>query len=151
MTVHGNDAVGVLVNDHAMRIHAESPNIVFKRFCAVNDLAFVKRIRNVVKNRGGKFNTQLYRRIEQCSDVLVVMSRDSLNLRENQEDDWFRLEIAHALKHKKNIVPVFLRDFKFPVLAEHSIIARYLSRIGACNGAVEAFEELWREYAGAAD
>lgn len=44
-----------------------------------------------------------------------------------------------------------LRDFKFPVLAEHSIIARYLSRIGACNGAVEAFEELWREYAGAAD
>ena len=68
--------------------------------------------------RGGKFNTQLYRRIEQCSDVLVVMSRDSLNLRENQEDDWFRLEIAHALKHKKNIVPVFLRDFKFPQKGE---------------------------------
>ncbi len=68
--------------------------------------------------RGGKFNTQLYRRIEQCSDVLVIMSRDSLNLRENQEDDWFRLEIAHALKHKKNIVPVFLRDFKFPQKGE---------------------------------
>ena len=68
--------------------------------------------------RGGKFNTQLYRRIEQCSDVLVVMSRDSLNLRDNQEDDWFRLEIAHALKHKKNIVPVFLRDFKFPQKGE---------------------------------
>ena len=64
--------------------------------------------------RGGKFNTQLYKRIEQCSDVLVVMSKDSLNLRENPDDDWFRLEIAHALKHKKNIVPVFLRDFKFP-------------------------------------
>ena len=68
--------------------------------------------------RGGKFNTQLYKRIEQCSDVLVVMSRDSLNLRENPEDDWFRLEIAHALKHKKNIVPVFLRDFKFPQKGE---------------------------------
>ena len=68
--------------------------------------------------RGGKFNTQLYKRIEQCSDVLVVMSKDSLNLRENQEDDWFRLEIAHALKHKKNIVPVFLRDFKFPQKGE---------------------------------
>lgn len=64
--------------------------------------------------RGGKFNTQLYQRIEQCSDVLAIMSKDSLNLRENPEDDWFRLEIAHALKHKKNIVPVFLRDFKFP-------------------------------------
>ena len=68
--------------------------------------------------RGGKFNTQLYQRIEQCSDVLVIMSKDSLNLRENPDDDWFRLEIAHALKHKKNIVPVFLRDFKFPLKGE---------------------------------
>ena len=68
--------------------------------------------------RGGKFNTQLYKRIEQCSDVLVVMSKDSLNLRENPDDDWFRLEIAHALKHKKNIVPVFLRDFTFPQKGE---------------------------------
>lgn len=68
--------------------------------------------------RGGKFNTQLYQRIEQCSDVLVILSKDSLYLRENPEDDWFRLEIAHALKHKKNIVPVFLRDFKFPQKGE---------------------------------
>jgi len=68
--------------------------------------------------RGGKFNTQLYKRIEECSDVLVVMSKDSLSLKEHQEDDWFRLEIAHALKHKKNIVPVFLRDFKFPQKGE---------------------------------
>ena len=68
--------------------------------------------------RGGKFNTQLYGRIEQCSDVLVIMSRDSLALRENPDDDWFRLEIAYALKHKKNIVPVFLRDFKFPQKGE---------------------------------
>ena len=37
------------------------------------------------------------------------------------------------------------------VLAEHDVIARYLGRIGACSGAVEAFEVLWREYAGAAD
>lgn len=44
-----------------------------------------------------------------------------------------------------------LRDFEFPVLAEHDVIARYLGRIGACSGAVEAFEVLWREYAGAAD
>ena len=68
--------------------------------------------------RGGKFNTQLYQRIEECSDVLVIMSKDSLTLRDNSEDDWFRLEIAHALKHKKNIVPVFLRDFKFPQKGE---------------------------------
>ena len=68
--------------------------------------------------RGGKFNTQLYKRIEESSDVLAIMSKDSLNLRENPDDDWFRLEIAHALKHKKNIVPVFLRDFRFPQKGE---------------------------------
>ena len=42
-----------------------------------------------------------------------------------------------------------LYDFEFPVLAD--VIGRYLGRIGACSGAVEAFEMLWREYAGAAD
>lgn len=41
-----------------------------------------------------------------------------------------------------------LHDFDFPILAERNIIVRYLGRIGACSGAVEAFEELWREYAG---
>ena len=67
---------------------------------------------------GGKFNEKLYDRIERCSDVLAVMSEDSLKLRENIEDDWFRLEIAHALKCGKNIVPVFLRDFKAPSKGE---------------------------------
>ena len=61
---------------------------------------------------GGKFNEKLYDRIERCSDVLAIMSEDALKLRENRDDDWFRLEIAHALKCGKNIVPVFLRDFK---------------------------------------
>lgn len=44
-----------------------------------------------------------------------------------------------------------LHDFEFPILAEHDIIARYLGRLGACSEAVEAFEELWREYAGETD
>lgn len=67
---------------------------------------------------GGKFNEKLYDRIERCSDVLAIMSGDSLQFRENVEDDWFRLEIAHALKCGKNIVPVFLRDFKAPAKSE---------------------------------
>ena len=41
-----------------------------------------------------------------------------------------------------------LCDFEFPVLAEHDVIARYLGRIGACSGAVEAFEVLWRGICG---
>ena len=44
-----------------------------------------------------------------------------------------------------------VRDFYFPILAEQETISRYLGRVGACGGAVEAFEVLWREYAGETD
>lgn len=64
--------------------------------------------------RSGKFNTQLYERIEQCKDVLVLLSSNALELREDPTDDWFRLEVAYALKHQKNIIPIFLRDFNWP-------------------------------------
>lgn len=64
--------------------------------------------------RSGNFNTQLYERIEKCRDVLVIVSKDALQFRENPEHDWLRLEVAHALKHKKNIIPVFLRDVAVP-------------------------------------
>ena len=62
--------------------------------------------------RSGKFDEQLYTRIEQCQDVVVIMSKGALEVRENPEDDWLRLEVKHALDHQKNIVPVFLRDFE---------------------------------------
>ena len=39
-----------------------------------------------------------------------------------------------------------LHDFNFPTAAEHTVILNYLRRIGACNGAIKAFEELWRVY-----
>lgn len=87
--------------------------------------------------RGGKFNTQLYSRIEQCSDVLVVMSADALSLRENVEDDWFRLEIAHALKLGRNMVPVFLRDFKMPAKKD---LPADIADIVDYNGVVAAQE-----------
>lgn len=87
--------------------------------------------------RGGKFNEQLYSRIEQCSDVLAIMSKNSLALRENREDDWFRLEIAHALKHGKNIVPVLLRDFKFP---DKKTLPPDIAEIVDFNGVVAAQE-----------
>lgn len=41
-----------------------------------------------------------------------------------------------------------LRDFGFPKTASHRAISSYLWQTGACTGAVDAFEELWRAYAG---
>ncbi|MBR7138024.1 MAG: toll/interleukin-1 receptor domain-containing protein [Lentisphaeria bacterium] len=64
--------------------------------------------------RSGNFNTQIYERIEKCRDVIVIVSHDALKFRDDPEHDWLRLEVAHALKHNKNIIPVFLREVVVP-------------------------------------
>ncbi len=63
--------------------------------------------------RSGEFNQELYRVIETCNDFLVILSPGSLDRCVN-EDDWVKQEISCAMKHEKNIVPVLLRNFKFP-------------------------------------
>jgi len=63
--------------------------------------------------RSGKFNTQLYAKIGECKDFILICSANCFERCKN-EDDWLRLEILHALKHEKNIVPVLLRNFEFP-------------------------------------
>ncbi len=63
--------------------------------------------------RSGTFDTQILRAIDQCSDVLVILSPDALDRCVNQ-DDWVRQEITHALKTGKNVIPVFLPGFSFP-------------------------------------
>jgi len=39
-------------------------------------------------------------------------------------------------------------DIGFPVFADYSIILNYLYSIGACQEAIDAFDELWSEYSG---
>lgn len=83
------------------------------------------RVRDALRARGfpvffdvedlksGKFNAALYAEIERCFDFIVILSPGALDRCVN-EGDWVRLEIAHALKLKKNIVPIFGRNFEFP-------------------------------------
>ncbi|HJA70485.1 MAG TPA: TIR domain-containing protein [Candidatus Lachnoclostridium stercoravium] len=70
--------------------------------------------------RSGDFNTRLYSVIDECQDFLIVLSPNALDRCVN-EDDWVRLEIEHALKKEKNIVPVMLRGFFFPSKLPDSI------------------------------
>lgn len=62
--------------------------------------------------RNGDFDIQLLKRIEECRDfILIVDSRAfdrTLDPTFDPKKDWLRCELAHALKHKKNIIPVFL-------------------------------------------
>ena len=70
--------------------------------------------------RSGDFNTKLYSVIEECEDFLLILSPGALNRCQN-EDDWVRLEIEHALKSGKNVIPVMLRGFSFPEKLPDSI------------------------------
>ncbi len=91
--------------------------------------------------RSGAFNTRLYSVIDECSDVIVVLSPESLE-RCSNEDDWVRLEIAHALKAGKNVIPVFLRGFSFPdTLPEDIGALRYQNGLEANSEFFDAFME----------
>jgi hypothetical protein len=61
----------------------------------------------------GAFNEKLLWVIEDCKDFVVVCSKGSLDRCKN-DGDWVRMEIAHALRHEKNIVPIELRGFTWP-------------------------------------
>lgn len=62
--------------------------------------------------RSGAFNEKLYNVIEECKDFILILSPGALD-RCSNNDDWVKLEIMHALKHNKNIVPILLRGFNF--------------------------------------
>ncbi len=63
--------------------------------------------------RSGKFNEKLFSVIENCKDFLVVLPEGGLDHCSDPED-WVRLEVMHALKHKKNIIPIMLKNFNWP-------------------------------------
>lgn len=63
--------------------------------------------------RSGQFNEELYQQIDQCKNFVLVLPPDSLD-RCEAENDWLRLEIEHAIKQTKNIIPVMMVGFEFP-------------------------------------
>ena len=85
--------------------------------CAIISIQIKRRwllcFLDVESLRSGKFNTQLFSVIEECQDFLLVLSEKALD-RCSDPKDWVRLEIEHALKSRKNIVPVLGRGFVFP-------------------------------------
>ena len=79
--------------------------------------------------RSGPFNEKLYDAIEKCENFIIVLPPNALDRCVN-EDDWVRLEIEHALEHKKNIIPLFINGFEFPEDLPPSIRAlRYFNGV----------------------
>lgn len=59
------------------------------------------------------FANRLLKEIEQAPNFILVLAPNSLD-RCNNDDDWLRREIAHALKNHKHIIPLMLNNFQFP-------------------------------------
>ena len=96
--------------------------------------------------RSGDFNKKLYQVIEECEDFILVLSPGALERCVNK-DDWVRLEISHALKHEKNVIPILLRGFVFPEeLPEDIAGLRYKNGIESNYQFFDAFIEKLRGF-----
>lgn len=65
--------------------------------------------------RNGDFDTTLLGRIEECTDFILILNEGAfdrtLDKSFNPKNDWLRCELAHALKHNKNVIPIMLEGF----------------------------------------
>jgi hypothetical protein len=69
--------------------------------------------------RSGNFDTELLKRIDECTDFILVLNPGAfdrcLDPAIDKTNDWLRNELAHALEKGKNIIPVMLDGFgSFP-------------------------------------
>ncbi|MBR4952201.1 MAG: SEL1-like repeat protein [Alistipes sp.] len=62
--------------------------------------------------RNGDFDAQLYKRIDQCKDFILIVDEHAFDRTIDPtfppQKDWLRCELAYALQLGKNIIPVFL-------------------------------------------
>lgn len=62
--------------------------------------------------REGDFDVALLNRIEECTDFVLIVDKNlfdrTLDPNFNPKNDWVRKELAHALKLKKNVIPILL-------------------------------------------
>lgn len=88
--------------------------------------SFAMMLKNELKDRGfrvfhdveclrsGDFNKQLYNEIEESQKVLLVLPPNALDRCIINPNDWVRLEIEHAMRLGKDIIPIYMRGFVMP-------------------------------------
>ena len=67
--------------------------------------------------RSGDFDTELFKRIDECTDFLLILNKGVFDrcFEIDKKNDWLRCELAFALEKKKNIIPIMLDGFlEFP-------------------------------------
>ncbi len=91
------------------RTSFESANLIATRLKAAGYTVFF----DLETLRSGKFNEQLFDKIESCKDFILVLPPNALD-RCVDDDDWVRLEVCKAMECGKNIIPVMLNGFSWP-------------------------------------
>lgn len=69
--------------------------------------------------RNGDFDTELLKRIDECTDFILILNETAfdrcLDPAFDRKRDWLRNELAYALEKRKNIIPIMLGGFtEFP-------------------------------------
>lgn len=89
--------------------------------------------------RSGLFNTKLLSVIENCKDIILVLPPNALD-RCNNDDDWVRKEIEHAISCQKNIIPVMIRGFQWPSIEELPEKLQILPNYNGISANMEYFD-----------
>lgn len=74
----------------------------------------IEALRSIESSRSGPFDTKLYEKIEECDDFILILSPNVLEKCICNEDDFLRCEIRHALRKRKNIIPIIMSGFVWP-------------------------------------
>ena len=88
--------------------------------------------------RSGDFNEKLLSVIEKCEDVLLILPPGGLDRCITDENDWVKREIEHAMKCKKNIIPIMMRNFVFPDNLPESL--QMLPKLNGISANMEFFD-----------
>lgn len=88
---------------------------------------------------GGDYIDVILASIDECKDMIVLLSHDSLNERILSENDIMHKEIAYAIQHNKRIVGIMLTGFDdFPAHLPEDL--QKLPRINCLNGKLEYWD-----------
>lgn len=87
-----------------------------KSFAIANNLYYKQTIRgystffDLDEMKKDNFDVQLLHYIENAKDVFIILEEGSLSACKSEEwnKNWFCKEVAHAIKTKRNIIPILL-------------------------------------------
>ena len=61
----------------------------------------------------GRFDEQLLHEIERSTHVVALLTAGALD-KVRDSSDWMRRELAHALSHRRSVIPVAVERFEYP-------------------------------------